>query len=446
MKSAYTDYIYVLNPEEPFLLEEFSILEEKNEEGIVYRWSAWFQYLPLSSSTKAQSIGILDSNCYHLFSSVDQKSKSLNFLHYDCQNPIEMKIQKIIKFIGNDGLQYSFEMNINNFEYENQWYYFDFIYFLYNKKFQIIFIKNEQIIQDKILNILPFEDINLLQKIGGDLIVEDSKIINIRKGDKFASFPGKIMPTYNDNNIKNFALAAITLSRSRKACKCQSNPVKTLMDSDFYELKTLIYTSKFSNCNSFIFSGWFKINEIIKIDQEMTFQFIKLSSNMQNNQLQNQNLSPLQLFYKLSQDINKVVITTYSYTFPSVTQDFTNDPFLIIKEFNINNNISLWHLLYVRLIEDNLNIILKFYEKQQVYEYNTQLVVKQFHQIYYKLFLEIFNFLTATKIFNKKIVILVVEIVMVLLIKIVYHVQRNLIEYIVLKFIQTNNNSILQNL
>ncbi|CAD8116725.1 unnamed protein product [Paramecium sonneborni] len=398
MKTAFTDYISVLNQDKPFLIEEFSIIEAKNEEGIVYRWSAWFQYLPLSPTINAQKIGILDSNCYHLFSSVDKKSKNLNFLHYDCQNPIEMKIQKIIKFIGSDKLQYSFEMNINNFEYENQWYYFDFIYFLYNKKFQIIFIKNEQIIKDEILNILPFEDLSLLQKIGGDLIVEDSKIIDISKGDIFATFPGKIMPIFSDNNIKNFALAANSLAKSQKVCRCQSNPVKTLVDSDFYELNTLIYTSKFANCNSFIFSGWFKINEIIKTDQEMTFQFIKLSSNMQNSQLQNQNLSPLQLFYKLSKDTNRVVLTTYSYTFPSVTLDFTNDPFLINQEFYINNNISLWHLLYVRLIEDKLDIIIKFYEKQQVFEYTAQLVVKQFHSIYYKLFLG--NFLQQTNYLN----------------------------------------------
>ncbi|CAK92601.1 unnamed protein product (macronuclear) [Paramecium tetraurelia] len=159
------------------------------------------------------------------------------------------------------------------------------------------------------------------------------------------------------------------------------------MDQDYFYLYQSIYTSKFQNCNQFLFAGWFKIKEIIQSDQEMTFQFIKLTSNMQNNQLQNQNLSPLQLFYKLQQNLNKIIITTYSYTIPSVSLDFTNDPFLIITEFQISNNIQLWHLLYVKMIEDTLDISINFFENRQAYEYKTQIIVKQFHQIYFKLFL-----------------------------------------------------------
>ncbi|CAD8100237.1 unnamed protein product [Paramecium primaurelia] len=387
MKTALADYLLILTPEQPFVITEFSILESIKQEGVVYRQSAWFQYLPLTSTVQAQSVGILDSNCYHLFSSIEKKSKSLNFIHYDCQDHEQMTITKVIKFIGNDDQQYSFEFNINIFEYENQWYYFEFIIFPYNNRFQIIIIKNEQILKNEILNVIPFKDQIIIQKIGDDLVIVDSKIVNISIGDKFATFPGKIMPIMNNNNIFDFASAAIKLVKQRKQCRCQRNSINNLIDSDYNYLNTSIYTSQFQNCDSLIFSGWFKINEIIQIDKEMTFQFIKLTSNMQNNQLQNQNISPLQLFYKLSQDLNEIIITSYSYTFPSVTLDFTNDPFLITQKFKITNNIQLWHLLYVKLVEDIWDLNIKFYEKQQVYEYKTQIIVKQFHQIFYKLYL-----------------------------------------------------------
>ncbi|CAD8188935.1 unnamed protein product [Paramecium octaurelia] len=387
LKPVLSDYVYILSPEQPYILTEFSIIEAIIREGVVYKQSSWFQYLPLTSTIYAISVGMLDSNCYHLFSSVGKESKSLNFLHYDCLDYEQKSITKFIKFIGSDNQQYSYEFDISIFEYENQWYFFQFILYPYNNRFQIILIKNEEVIKNEILDVLPFQDEIIIQQVGGDLVVLDSKLVNIANGDKFATFPGRVIPIQGDSTIKNFVQAAISLVKSRKACKCESNPISNLMDSDYFSLYQSIYSSKFQNCNQFLFTGWFKIKEIIQTDSEMTFQFIKLTSNMQNDQLQNENLSPLQLFYKLSQNLNTIIITTYSYTFPSVKLDFTNDPFLITKEFQILNKISLWHLLYVKLVEDTLDISINFFENRQAYEYKTQIIVKQFHQIYFKLFL-----------------------------------------------------------
>ncbi|CAD8205203.1 unnamed protein product [Paramecium octaurelia] len=387
LRTVLTDYIFLLKSSQPFIQTEFSILGEKYQDESIYRQGAWFQYLPLTSTIYSQSIGMIDSNCYHLFSSVEKQSQSLNSLYYDCLDLEQMTITKYIKFIGNDAQQYSFEININVLEYENQWYYFEFILFLFSNRSQLIIIKNEEVLKNDIVNVLPFKDERIIQQIGGDLVVVNSKIVNIGIGDKFAIFPGKIVPISYNDTIMDFVSCAIELIKFDKACICQNNPTSNLQNQDYVYLNTSIYTSKLKNCNYFTFTGWFKINEIIQNDKEMTFQFIKLTSNMQNRQFQNQNISPLQLYYKLTQDENKIIITTYSYTYPSVTLDFTNDPFLIRKEFQILNNIQLWHLLYLTLDESKLDFNIKFFENREIYEYKTQIIVKHFHQIYFKLFL-----------------------------------------------------------
>ncbi|CAK56679.1 unnamed protein product (macronuclear) [Paramecium tetraurelia] len=387
LKAVYSEQLIRLNSELPYWIEEFSILDFIIDDGVIQRWTSWFQYLPLSSIVYSDQLGVLDSNCYHLFSSVEKESNQLNLLHYDCQDLTSRTITKVIQFIGNDDLQYSYEIDISIFEYENYWYYFDFIFFPYTNQFQIIIIKNEEVIMDEFLQIVPFSNVILIQKIGGSFIVENSRLINIEKGRKFASFPGRILPVSCNNKLKDFAAYAIQFISRSKLCRCQENPQNNLDDYDFLELNTQIYISKYNNCNSFLFSGWFKIKDIIQSDVTMTYQFIKLSSNYQNGQLQNQNLSPFQLFYKFEENSKKLIITTYSYQFPSVNLDFTNNPFLITREVDINHNIQLWHLIYVKLEEDDFQVNIKFFDMRKIYEYNMQMNIKQFHQIYYKLIL-----------------------------------------------------------
>ncbi|CAD8185159.1 unnamed protein product [Paramecium octaurelia] len=387
VKTVLTDFVLILNPDEPFVVKEFDILEEQYEDEAILRQGAWFQYLPLISTIQVQSIGILDSNCFHLFSSVGKYSQTLNMLYYDCQDHEQMTITKYIKFMGNDDQQYNFEISINVFEYENQWYYFEFILFPQENRFQILLIKNEEILKNDILNVLPLKDQRTILKIGGDLVVVDSKLLNIANGDKFASFPGKIKAIDLSGSVVDFVDSAIYLGEPWEKCTCVANPISSLINQDYVNLITSIYTSRFQNCDQFTFTGWFKINEIIQTHNVLTYQFIKLTSNVQNNLFQNQNISPLQLFYQLSKNLNTIIITTYSYTYPSITLDFTKDPFLITKEFQILNNMQLWHLLYVKLEREEFSVNLKFFENRQIYEYKTSIVVKQFHQIYFKLFL-----------------------------------------------------------
>ncbi|CAD8215276.1 unnamed protein product [Paramecium octaurelia] len=224
-------------------------------------------------------------------------------------------------------------------------------------RMQIIIIKNEEILKNEILNVLPLKDYKTIQKIGGDFVVVDSTFFNIINGDKFASFPGKIKPIV-------FADSAIQLGKPWEICTCkQSNKQfnKQRLCISYY----INLYFKISALRLVYITGWFNINEIIQTDKVMTFQFIKLTSNMQNTQFQNQNISPL-LFYKLSQNLNKLIITTYSYTFPSVTLDFTNDPFLITKVFQVLNNIKLWHLIYVQSEGDELSVNIKFFENRYI--------------------------------------------------------------------------------
>ncbi|CAD8215103.1 unnamed protein product [Paramecium octaurelia] len=102
----------------------------------------------------------------------------------------------------------------------------------------------------------------------------NSKIVNIGIGDKFAIFPGKIVPISYNDTIMDFVSCAIELIKFDKACICQNNPKSNLLNQDYVYLNTSIYTSKLKNCNYFTFTGWFKIKEIIQNDKEMTLYVI----------------------------------------------------------------------------------------------------------------------------------------------------------------------------
>ncbi|CAD8215275.1 unnamed protein product [Paramecium octaurelia] len=68
LKTVFTDYVFILDPEQPFIVTEFEVSEIKYEAKAVFWQGAWFQFLLLTSIIQAYSIGILDSYCYHLYS------------------------------------------------------------------------------------------------------------------------------------------------------------------------------------------------------------------------------------------------------------------------------------------------------------------------------------------------------------------------------------------
>ncbi|CAD8215175.1 unnamed protein product [Paramecium octaurelia] len=75
----------------------------------------------------------------------------------------------------------------------------------------------------------------------------------------------------------------------------------------------------------------------------------------------------------------KQKITSYKYNFPSVSQDFENNPYMIRRELIIQNAITSWQYIYANLRDRALDFSIIFYEAQNTQSYGTSIDVKQFH-------------------------------------------------------------------
>ncbi|CAK86542.1 unnamed protein product (macronuclear) [Paramecium tetraurelia] len=313
-------------------IREMDSLYQYSQESIVisekapsifnaFRYGLWSKYNPLTNILQVGNVGMFDSDCFLLHSAVEELSLALNLIYYDCVDYSSKKVQKTIAFIDNDEVEHSFTITIDPLEYENVWYLFEIIQWPLLERFELRFIYKQETF-NRFLNIKkPFKDENLKLIFGGGMIVTNSKIGIITPG---------------------------------------------------------------TNCNSFQLSGWLKITDIIQNSDVFTYQLIALTSNFQN-QLANKNLSPFTLSYKISQIKNQIIVTTYSYTFPSATISFSDDPFLITKELDLTNTLLLWQKLQVQLLDDQLIINVKFYEGHDIYEYNIQQQVNQFKCTQFKL-------------------------------------------------------------
>ncbi|CAD8094306.1 unnamed protein product [Paramecium primaurelia] len=254
------------------------------------------------------------------------------------------------------------------------------------ERFELIFIYQQKTIRENLKITQPFKNQSLMLIFGGGMIVKQSMISTILSGTKYSYFPGKmILVEYEFGEISvdedQEDLARMTFE-PYNLCNCKINNKLRIEDNAMKYLDNLVFTSENINCNSFELSGWLKITDIINQSQdEFIYPFLILSSNFQNS-LSKRTLSPFTLTYKISGIINQIIITTYSYTFPSVISD---DQLLIEKEFDIQNSITLWQQLKIKLVDDQLIINIRFYENYDVYEYSTYEQVKQFKCTQYKL-------------------------------------------------------------
>ncbi|CAD8148748.1 unnamed protein product [Paramecium octaurelia] len=353
-----------------------------------FRYGLWSKYNPLTNIPQVGITGQFDSNCLFMHSASEKNTESLSLIYYECLNYEQKKITKIIAFIDNNEEQHQFSKDIDFFEYENVWYFLMIVQWPLQSKFELILMHQQEIILQSYLQIKwPFNDNNILLTFGGSMIVGQSKISFIDQGTKISYFPGKLVlyefEIVDILALENYQQIQQEFFQLYQNCLCQENSQSEIGNVDISQLQNLVFVSENINCNSFILSGWIKITEIIKSQAEFIYQVLVLTSNFQNS-LADQNLAPFSLSYKISSR-NQIIVTTYSYTFPQVTIDFSDNPFLIKKEFEISHSIFLWHQVYVQVKEDQLKIQIQFLEGHQVYDYPFQIKVFQFKQTQFKL-------------------------------------------------------------
>ncbi|CAD8089118.1 unnamed protein product [Paramecium sonneborni] len=330
-------------------------------------YGLWSKYNPLSIIKQIGPVGMFESDCFQLHNAISLQNKNLNLIYYDCLNYQTKTISKEIQYITRRNEQYKLNTKIDVFEYENIWYFFGIFQQPKQNKLEILIQSISKIILHKVLQIqYPFSDLELQLTFGGSLIVGYSKIDMIKEGTKFSYFPGSIIigeysieQRQGKFDIETYAMSILG---SQAYCQCLQNENSQIPDFDLKQLNENIYLSENLNCDYFFLQGWIKITEIVSSQDEFVYQLIKLTSNFENLELSNQNLSPFQLFYKISNKQHQIIISTYSYTFPSVTLDFSDNPFLIVKEFNIQNELSLWHKLEVQNKENKIDIQISFFE------------------------------------------------------------------------------------
>ncbi|CAD8125180.1 unnamed protein product [Paramecium sonneborni] len=368
------------------------INEEDYSISNFFTYGIWSKYNPLSIIKQNGLYGLFDSNCYQLHNAIDFEQQSLNLIYYDFLDYEQQSITKIIQFIGNDNRQHIFEINIGEYEYENIWYCLQIYAWPQLNTFDLIIAKNQDIILRKQLQIkYPFMDNNLILTFGGSFKVVNSKITEIYQGTVFSSFPGQIIlqefsieqkqPNFDPGLFIDEAFQNINVC----ICEIGEDDIK-IQDQNINYLDQYVYVSEQINCDSFILIGWFKVIEIVSMDQEYKFQIIKLGPNLDSEVYQNNNLAAFQLYYLISETTFKIFITTYSYLFPGININFENNPFLIQKEYLIPQNfIKNWHYLFVKLKSTQLYISIIFYQNDNNFEINDEIEVIQFTNVQFKL-------------------------------------------------------------
>ncbi|CAD8105197.1 unnamed protein product [Paramecium sonneborni] len=361
-----------------------------NDENYVIRscvtYGLWSKFNPLSIKAQVGQYGIFDSQCFHLHNAMDFELKNLNIVYFDCINKESRKIIKTIKFINQKNQQFKFDIVIDEFDYEDIWFFFQIMIWPQQNKLKLLILKKQEILfqtTEQMKNLL--KDLTLILTFGGNLQVQNNE------NQIFSYFPGSLwlqeVSTEKLSLDFNFMDLIISIYESNfESCICLQNDIHQIGDKDFSNQQQNQFVSKNKSCDSFILSGWIKIKDIINLSEKLIYQFLKISANLENPKLQNQNLSPFQLFYHVSSEINEIVITTYNYTFPDVTTDFTNNPFLLQKTFQIQNNIKLWHSLKVELSKTLFKVEIKFYEENKINIYNVEFNVHQFQQCQYKIY------------------------------------------------------------
>ncbi|CAD8156187.1 unnamed protein product [Paramecium octaurelia] len=378
-----------MNSSNQYLRRLVQLKDDEQTRNSCLTYGIWSKYNPLSTITQMGKFGLFDSHCFHLHNVIDQESQSLNLVYYDCLNSASKKITKTLLFINNRDEQNRFEITIDPFDYENTWFYLQIISWPLQDIFRLIIMKRQEIQYETTRQMkYPFKDTNLIFTFGSNLLVRNSRINDQSIGQIFSYFPGPII--LQDVSISSLALdfafidSANKVYSSIKSCVCSSNSKSLIGDMDVKQQDMNQFISDKINCDSFVLAGWIKVKEIVNQQDQSTYQLIKIQANLLHPTFQNQNLSPFQLMYHLSQQKNEIEITTYSYTFPDVSIDFSNNPFLLSRRILIKNKITLWHYLKVELQKNKLNVAIIFYEDKDTFHYDANFQVLQFQNCQFK--------------------------------------------------------------
>ncbi|CAD8095118.1 unnamed protein product [Paramecium sonneborni] len=369
--------IYYLPPVYPLAIQP--IENYFNKDFQIAGFGVWSRYVPLSSIVQIGEIGILDSSCFHLFRIENRTTKDLHFIYYECLNFESKTILKYFQFIGLDGINLTEEIPISHSFYEYVWYFQGF-QTIPSKTFVSMYVYQEmnQIFYKEIQLEFQFKE-NKNQIIGGDFKVNYNLPIH-----QLSYFPGQIKYIqdgfFSEPHFFQYTVESIQL----EICLCINSAIINIPDviinkQDLYE-----FISQNTNCQQFLLSGWIKIKSINQITEEVYFQLFKLSSN-QRSQLAQANLCPFQLFYKITSNKNQIIITTYSYTFPTLNIDFSNNPYLKTETFDIDWDIQLWHYISVKKLDNQIQISITFYQdsKQEILSINLDVI--QFSIVQFKL-------------------------------------------------------------
>ncbi|CAD8126466.1 unnamed protein product [Paramecium sonneborni] len=355
---------------------------------ICFQYGIWSKYNPLSIISQVGLIGIFDSNCYQFHHAVEQTTKSLILIYYVCIDQEKMSINKFIEFSNDFGEQFKFEVPIDIFQLEDQWYYFGIAQWPSLNRCEIIIFSEKQVLFSKIISIsYIYQNQDIILTVGGGFVVNKSKINTLEQGRLFSYFPGTIY-------IDFFEITATTPGTDLEVLAkeiftydylCQINTEIQISDQELSWLDQYFYSSENINWDSFTLSGWLKILKIVNVSNEFIYEFFKLGPNFENSRLSNPNYSPFIFYYKISPSNNQIIITTYSYTIPFLGLDLQNNPFIIKKSLDITNNLYLWHKFSVKQQQNKITINIKFWEGHNIYEYSVQFDVIQFHRVQYKL-------------------------------------------------------------
>ncbi|CAD8212356.1 unnamed protein product [Paramecium pentaurelia] len=376
--------VFKLQPNYPI-----NIFEIKPNPIEIYNtyFGIWFQYLPLSNTTQIGNIGILDSNCFHLLHTKEQKTERINFLLYLCLDYEIKTVFTYLQFIDNTGLDHFHKIQINEEFLESRWQYIGFCAIPAQSRFNIFYqFSGELTKQFEVLVKFPFYDVYLNLIYGGGLIVNDNQKLQTQINKKLSYFPGLILRDEYKCEISVCKLSYTKMPGYEiNGCYCSQNKNSTIIDSIIDKQQEFYYLSEYNNCQEFLLSGWIKIVETKIFEDEYYYQLIKLSGNFINPQLIDDNLSAFTLTYKIATNGNQIIVTTYSYVFPLINIDFSKNPNLIKNIFDIGSDIKSWHYLLVWKQEAIIYISITFYEQFNIEKLEFNQEVKQFGSVKFQL-------------------------------------------------------------
>ncbi|CAD8117347.1 unnamed protein product [Paramecium primaurelia] len=377
--------ISILPPQYPY--RQFEIQQSSIVDGKSECFGVWSKYLPLSNIVQTGEYGILDSSCFHQFRIQEKVEKNLYFLFFECISFEEKIVKKYFQFLDSDNRVTIEQISFDLSSYEGSWFFNGFLASPLEKRVTI-YIKEQQtnqIFSKDIPIRFPFKEYIFIQIIGGDFKVEQASKFYLFENKLLSYFPGLIQILSKCSYDRPDQLFQLIQSRDQKPCICKNNQITDLPDVKIQNQDMYEFLSQNTNCQQFLLAGWIKILEINNNSNEFQFLLFKLMGNFQHPQLTQENLSAFQLLYKLSTQINQIILTTYSYTLPVVNIDFSTNPYLKKVQFEVTNDIQLWHYLLVEKSDQFISITIKFYQGYNQEKFSFTLEVVQFQMVQFKL-------------------------------------------------------------